>query len=226
MLDYLKVFDAAPETEQVTRDKSGLIVKVKWNEFPKEEEEEQDNAIGCIAEVSKLLACLRGTVYVSEARSTRRRFNESSTNNNDSQYQQQILQQSNAQQYTNTFYQIDGQDYDTGLPIIEDPSRAVILLRNLAVGHAVSQGRDSISLEDVPVAIKVALSTAMYNRIKVFDLLLKNYGELTTSDITKGLRISEPTARRTMREFHALRLADISAVTEYANAEAQNNSKI
>jgi hypothetical protein len=59
----------------------------------------------------------------------------------------------------------------------------------------------------------------MYNRIKVFDLLLKHNGELTTSDITNGLRISEPTARRTMREFHALKIADISAVTEYSNAE-------
>ena len=76
------------------------------------------------------------------------------------------------------------------LPIIEDPSRAVTLLRNLAIGHAVSQGRDFIGLEDVPIAIKVALSTAMYSRIKIFDLLLKNNGELTTSDITKGLRIS------------------------------------
>ncbi len=59
----------------------------------------------------------------------------------------------------------------------------------------------------------------MSNRIKIFDLLLKNNGELTTSGITKGLRISEPTARRTMREFHALRIADIFTITEYTNAE-------
>ena len=215
LLEYLKVFDAAPDTEQITRDKSGII-KIKWSES-EAVEDQQDKAIKYIAEVSKLLAHLRGTVYISETKSTRRRYNDSSYG----QYHQQSnLQQSQLQMlYSDLSYQIDGPDYDTDLPIIEDPSRAVILLRNLAIGHAVSQGRDSIRLEDVPIAIKVALSTAMYNRIKVFDLLLKNNGELTTSDITKGLRISEPTARRTMREFHALKIADISAITEYATAE-------
>ena len=163
-----------------------------------------------------MLAHLRGTVYISEVKSTRRRYNESGNG----QYQQQSsMQQSQQLLYSDLSYQIDGPDYDTDLPIIEDQSRAVILLRNLAIGRALSQGRDTIGLDDVPMVIKVALSTAMYNRIKVFDLLLKNKGELTTSDITKGLRISEPTARRTMRELHALKIADIFAITEYTNAE-------
>jgi hypothetical protein len=120
----------------------------------------------------------------------------------------------------NNFPQIEGRDYDTDFPIIEDPSRAVILLRNLAIGHAVSQGRDSINLRDVPIAIKVALSTAVVRRVKVLDLLLrKGGGELTTSQITKELRVSQPVARRTMREFHALGIADLSAVGEYGNSE-------
>jgi hypothetical protein len=214
LLQYLKVFDAAPDIEQITRDKMGII-KVKWKESAAAGGQ-QDRAIEYIAEVSRLLAHLRGTVYISEVKSTRRRSNDSGNG----QYLQSNLQQSQVQLlYSDPSYQIDGPDYDTDLPIIEDPSRAVILLRNLAIGHAVSQGRDSIGLEDVSIAIKVALSTAMYNRIKIFDLLLKNSGELTTSDITKGLRISEPTARRTMREFHALKIADISAVTEYVSSE-------
>ena len=74
-------------------------------------------------------------------------------------------------------------------------------------------------MQDIPIAIKVALSTAMISRVKVFDLLLKNGGELKTSDITKGLRVSEPTARRTMREFYALGIAEISAISGYGNAE-------
>jgi hypothetical protein len=195
LLEYLKTFDGAPDTEQISKDKSGKIIKVKWNE--KDKGGLQDKVIGCIAEISKLLACLRGTVYVSEAKSVRKRDSGNSDDNS----------------------KISVQDYDTALPIIEDPSRAVTLLRNLAIGHAISQGRDSLRLEDVPIAIKVALSTAMYSRIKIFDLLLKKKGELTTSDITEGLRISEPTARRTMREFHALKIADISPVSGYAKAE-------
>jgi hypothetical protein len=215
LLEYLKIFDAAPDAEQIIRDKNG-VVKVKWNENTVAERQ-QDIAIKYIAEVSRILAHLRGTVYVSESRSTRRRYNDGTNG----QYQQH----SNVQQsqlkvlYPDLSYQVDGPDYDTDLPIIEDPSRAVVLLRNLAIAHAVSQGRDTIGLEDVSMVIKVALSTAMYNRIKIFDLLLKNRGELVTSDITTGLRVSEPTARRTMREFHALKIVDISAVTQYSNAE-------
>ena len=60
-------------------------------------------------------------------------------------------------------------------------------------------------------------SNVQYN--KNFRFIIKNNGELTTSDITKSLRISEPTARRTMREFYALKISDISAITEYTNAE-------
>jgi hypothetical protein len=216
LLEYLKVFDAAPDNERITRDKNG-IVKVKWNESDAAGEQ-QDKAIEYIAEVSRLLAHLRGTVYVSEVRSTRRRYNDCT--NGQYQQQQSNVQQSQLQVLSSDLsYQLDGPDYDTDLPIIEDPSRAVILLRNLAIAHAISQGRDTIGFEDIPMAIKVALSTAMYNRIRIFDLLLKNNGELITSDITKGLRVSEPTARRTMREFHALKIVDISAVTQYSNAE-------
>jgi hypothetical protein len=212
LLDYLKYFDAAPENlPQTQTDKNGII-KIRWNH---ELEGEQDKAAGYIAEVAKLLAHLRGSVYISEAKPTTKtgsRYNSNSNNNEEREEQQQHQQNSN-------LVQIEGQDYDTGLPIIEDPSRAVILLRNLAIGHAFSQGRNSIDLQDIPIAIKVALSTAMVSRVKIFDLLLKNRGELKTSDITKGLRVSEPTARRTMREFYALGIADISAISGYSNAE-------
>ena len=211
LLDYLKHFDAAPESPLYTQTDKNGIIKIKWNH---ELEGEQDKATGYIAEVAKLLAHLRGSVYISEAKSitkTSHRYDSNSSDNNNNQQQQQ--------EDSSNLVQIEGQDYDTGLPIIEDPSRAVILLRNLAIGHAISQGRNSIDLQDIPIVIKVALSTAMVSRVKVFDLLLKNGGELKTSDITKGLRVSEPTARRTMREFYALRIADLSAVAGYQNAE-------
>jgi hypothetical protein len=208
LLDYLKYFDARPESPPyIQTDKDGII-KIRWNHVL---EGEQDEATGYIAEVAKLLAHLRGSVYVSESKPTKtsRRYN-----NNQKQEQQQQYQEDSS-----NLVQIEGQDYDTGLPIIEDPSRAVILLRNLAIGHAISQGRNSISLQDIPIAIKVALSTTMVSRVKIFDLLLKNGGELKTSDITKGLRVSEPTARRTMREFYALGIVEICAISGYGNAE-------
>ena len=208
LLDYLNYFDARPESPRDTQTDKNGIIKIRWNH---ELEGEQDKATGYIAEVAKLLAHLRGSVYTSEAKSTKtsHRYDSSSNSNNQQQHQED----------SSNLVQIEGQDYDTGLPIIEDPSRAVILLRNLAIGHAISQGRNSIGLQDIPIVIKVVLSTAMVSRVKIFDLLLKNGGELKTSDITKGLRVSEPTARRTMREFYALGIAEISAISGYGNAE-------
>jgi DNA-binding transcriptional ArsR family regulator len=205
LLDYLKYFDAAPENLPDTQTDKNGIIKIRWNH---ELEGEQDKATGYIAEVAKLLAHLRGSVYISEAKPTKksREYDSNSSNNNQQQDSSKLIQ-------------IEGQDYDTALPIIEDPSRAVILLRNLAIGHAISQGRSSMGLQDIPIVIKVALSTAMVSRVKVFDLLLKKGGELKTSDITKGLRVSEPTVRRTMREFYALGIVDISAISQYNNAE-------
>ena len=65
---------------------------------------------------------------------------------------------SHAIHYTEDF------DYDNGIPIIENPTRAVTILRNIAVSHAISQGRDSISLDDIPMIIRVVLSTTIIGR--------------------------------------------------------------
>ena len=70
LLDYLKYFDAAPETLRDTlTDKNG-IVKIRWNH---ELEGEQDKATGYIAEVAKLLAHLRGSVYISGSKTSKNR---------------------------------------------------------------------------------------------------------------------------------------------------------
>lgn len=197
LLDYLKTFDAVPEMDGKAKIENG-IVKVTWND---ETEGDQEKSIGHLAQLANLLASLRGIVYVSESKFSNRK-NYNSTPN---QHQQQ---------------QVEGPDYDTDFPIIEDASRAVILLRNIAIGHAVSQGRNCINLEDIPITIKVALSTAPIRRVKVLDLLLKSdTGELTTSQITSQLSISQPIATRTMREFSSLGLAEISSVSNYENSE-------
>jgi hypothetical protein len=176
LLDYLITFDSAPEEEGKTKlDPTGHL-KVKWRE---EIEDEQDKAIECIAQVANLLAPLRGNVSIS----TNTYFN---PRNKDDQGQ-------------------GGEtiDYDVQIPTIEDASRAVTLLRNLAIGHAISQGRDSIDMKDLPLIIKTALSTANIRRVMVLDLLLKNKGEITTSQITQQLKIAYPIARLTLREFES-----------------------
>jgi hypothetical protein len=102
-----------------------------------------------------------------------------------------------------------GLDYSYGTAIIEQPERAITQLRNLARGHALSQGRIFITIEDLPLPIKVVLSTASLDRVNIFDLLIANNGRSTTSIITESLNTSPPTARRIMAELKAVELVDL-----------------
>ena len=116
LLDYLKTFDAAPEIEGRIKIEND-IVKIKWNE---EKEGEQDKALEYLARLANLLAPLRGDVYVSPSKPLNRKANYNVEDTNSSHGEQQQKQQ--------PLYQLEGQDYDTDIPIIEDPSRAVTLI--------------------------------------------------------------------------------------------------
>ena len=74
-----------------------------------------------------------------------------------------------------------GSEYAYGIATIEEPSRAITQLMNLAKGHAISHGRNYITKEDVSIVIKVVLSTASIERVAVFDLLLAHGGKATNS---------------------------------------------
>jgi hypothetical protein len=101
-----------------------------------------------------------------------------------------------------------GSHYGYSVSLQEDPSRAAVLLTNLAKGHALLEGINYISKKDVPIVIKTVLSTAQIERASIFSLLLANHGSLTTSQITEYLNISKPTALKTMAEIKAVRLVD------------------
>lgn len=100
----------------------------------------------------------------------------------------------------------EGADYAYSLATIEEPSRAMTQLYNLAKGHALSQGRTKVEKRDLKTLVQTVLSTAPSERVAVFDLLLAYDGTLTTSNITEGLNTTSPTARRTMVELKALGL--------------------
>jgi hypothetical protein len=99
-----------------------------------------------------------------------------------------------------------GSNYGYSTPIREDPERAMTQLRNLAKAHAVSQGRTYLTIDDIPILIKVVLSTASRERTMIFDLLLAGDGKMNTTQIVKSLNISSTTALRTMAELKALEL--------------------
>ena len=105
-----------------------------------------------------------------------------------------------------------GLDYAYRLAIREDPTRAMVQLRNLARGHALSQGRNYLTLEDMPILIKVVLSTASLERVRVFELLMAYRGKLTTSQITVSLNMSNPTAKKTMAELLAIGLVTLGEI--------------
>jgi predicted transcriptional regulator len=101
-------------------------------------------------------------------------------------------------------------NYSVSLP--ENPSRASRILNNLANGHALLSGRNYVTLDDVPVVIKTALSTGPIDRVKVLSLLLAHRGKLTTPLIVRSLNVSKSTARRTMTEFKAIGIVDMAQV--------------
>jgi hypothetical protein len=115
-----------------------------------------------------------------------------------------------------------GLDYAYTLAIREDPTRAMTQLRNLARGHALSQGRNYLTLQDMPLLIKVVLSTASLERVRVFELLIEHKGKLTTSMITQSLNTSNNTAKRTMAELIAIGLVTLGEI----HVESDNNVTI
>ena len=64
-------------------------------------------------------------------------------------------------------------EYSFEQPIIENPSRANRVLYNIAKSHAFELcGRNYITLEDIPIVIKITLSTANRNRVSVLRLMI------------------------------------------------------
>jgi predicted transcriptional regulator len=115
-----------------------------------------------------------------------------------------------------------GMDYAYSMATIEEPDRAITQLRNLARGHALSQGRNYITMEDISIVIRVVLSTASKERVRIFELLIAHKGSLTTSQVADSLNIAPVTARRTMAEFKGLGLVDVNTVpSEHGEPEYQ-----
>lgn len=93
-------------------------------------------------------------------------------------------------------------------PIIEEPERAIEALYALSRGHALIKGRTQITVEDLPVVIDIALSSAPYDRVITFAYLL-NKGQVTTKEVMEDLKCSRSTAIRKMRILELLGLVEL-----------------
>lgn len=103
----------------------------------------------------------------------------------------------------------------------EEPTRAIAQLYNLARGHALLVGRNYITMEDVPLSVKVVLYTASIERVATFDLLLASEGEIILSDIIKALPVSKSTAIKSMTELAAVGLVDLEEIEHEDNMTHQ-----
>ncbi|MGI9011054.1 MAG: hypothetical protein ACR2F1_07690 [Nitrososphaeraceae archaeon] len=181
LLDYLIWFEIYPISIGLQN-----IAKIEWDK-----NKDDKNAIRIIARLAILLARLRGNVYVYK-----------STDRDDLVLP--IIESTNTT-INNTIVNYS-EGFIHSIPTIENPSRANQQLYNLSRGHALAHGRNYITEEDIPLIIKVVLSTGSIERVSILDLLIVNNGTLTTSQITMNMRISNNTAKRTMTEFKGLDL--------------------
>lgn len=90
-------------------------------------------------------------------------------------------------------------------PIIEEPERCIQAFYALMRGHAVIKGRTQVTVDDLPVIIDVALSSAPWDRTFAFAYLL-NKEQVTTKELMEDLSCSRYKAVRTMRTLQLLDL--------------------
>jgi hypothetical protein len=90
----------------------------------------------------------------------------------------------------------------------ESPERAIEVLKNLARGHALSTGRNYITLEDIPIVVKTVLSTAHLDKVGLMFFLISNKGRALTKEIEKFLNVTRPTALRNMTELEVTGLVE------------------
>ncbi len=93
------------------------------------------------------------------------------------------------------------------IPEIEQPNRINQLLYNFAQGHAVVNGRDSLTENDIKAALKVALESAPYHRTKLLKFLVKKNGLVNSEEVQKMFGCSRPTALKEMEFLHVLGIA-------------------
>jgi hypothetical protein len=161
LFDYLKWLEVCPLMVNVVSvaNTDGGLDQTKIDSSTRgvigwEKSKDDINAIKMISRIAILLARIRGNTYAYESKSGRANLVSTSGDDDDDGTQQQ--NDSCEEIAASISY-----EYTYEQPIIENPSRANIVLYNIARAHAFEiHGRNYITLEDIPIVIKIALSTA------------------------------------------------------------------
>jgi hypothetical protein len=182
---------------------------------------DEDSALDMIAELALLLAKLRGNTYAYESKSTGAKLGAADDDGNNDGGSNDDIASSASYSYEYNFEQ----------PIIENATRANQVLYHIAKAHAFElDGRNYVTMQDIPIVIKIALSSANHNRVSVLKAMITevtradNGGQLEhkkqfyVNDLVNSASISKATARRIMKELQVLEIVRIDkAVTTSRN---------
>lgn len=111
-----------------------------------------------------------------------------------------------------------GSNYAFMEPNREDAERALFSLYNIARGHAILHGRNFITVDDVPVVKSIVLSSASKERIELLKMLIKQKGQITTTEFCNLRKVTRTTALRIMKMLEILEIVDevkVPGTTKY-----------
>jgi IclR-like helix-turn-helix domain-containing protein len=183
MNEYLDTFESCPNA-QPEEGMSYYLPKISLEKF---RVNDCDDAIEIIVYLGQLLRHLRNVAWTRE-------FVTGTTSTVKKEDKKEIITET------------EERDFSFNTNVFEDQSRANQQHYNLAIGHALSMGRTSVAMQDIPLMVKVTLSTAPKHRHKVFELLLERGNSLSTKEIQAELHLHRSTAKRTMTELVAVGL--------------------
>jgi len=180
--EYLDIFESCPVAEP----EEGLPYYLPKISLEKFRVNDSDDALHIIVHLGRLLRHLRAVTWTREySTSTKITTKEGGK--------------------TETF-ETEERDFSYNTSVFEEQDRANRQHYNLALAHALSVGRTSVGIEDIPQIVRVTLSTAPQNRHRTFELLLEKGGTLTTKEIQEGIHVHWNTAKKTMTELVAVGL--------------------
>lgn len=105
----------------------------------------------------------------------------------------------------------EGSEYSYSSPLTEEPYRLNSYLFDICRGHAIINGRDNITKEELPILFKVALDSMPTERRKLFRYLLERNGQLYTEDIEQKLKCSKKVALKVMKVFEILGVVELNS---------------
>ena len=114
-------------------------------------------------------------------------------------------------------YESDRSDDPVSASPPEGPWRVVDHFKDLARGHALIDGRTTINRSDLELIAQVAISS-LPGHIRPIVRRLRDAKSVTTSECTTLCGVSNPTARKRLRELELLGIVTITKGTPSANS--------